>query len=161
MPFEPLQTDEKLEAPVKPGRDFEGQLLVGCGTFVVASVVTYLLSAWPFFVIGDMYLLKPFLIACALGWIPASIFGLTVMRKTGLAGGCGFLAGAMTQGVFLFLRMEQLLLGHSVSDLPRPELPLSWGWIAPTVWAVSALLLVVLFVPKREFADEPRGEDRR
>jgi len=161
MPFDPIRTEEKLEAPVRAGRDFEGQLLFGCGTFVLASVITYVLSAWPFFVVAEMYLLRPFLIARALGRIPSTIFGLIVMRKTGLAGGCGFLAGAMTQGVFLFLRMEQLLLGHSVVDLPRPELPLSWGWIVPTVWAVSALLLVVLFVPKRELADEPPPDERR
>jgi hypothetical protein len=161
VPFEPLQTDEKLEEKVRPERDMDTQMLFGCGSFVFVSIVSYALAAWPMFVVPNTHLLVDFGIALAAGLIPASILGVVAIRKTGLAGACGFVGGAMATAIFLFLRLEQLMLGYSVREIPRPEYPRSWMWIVPTAWVIAAILLAVIFLPRRELHDEGSESDVR
>jgi hypothetical protein len=143
MGFEPLRTDEKLETPVRT-RDLDQEMLSGCGSFVVAAFVTYLLTAWPWFVFSDGHRLASLAIACGLGMIPALLFGAFAARRGGLAGGCGFVAGSMAAAVFVYLRMEQLLLGRAVRELPFPEYPSAFLWQVPLGWLAAAILVTAL-----------------
>lgn len=161
LPFEPLKTDEKLDEKVRPERDMDTQMLFGCGSFVFVSIVSYLLAAWPMFVIANTHLLVEFGVALAAGLIPSLVLGAVATRKTGLPGACGFVGGAMATAIFLFLRLEQLMLGYSVREIPQPEYPRSWMWIVPTAWVVLAVLVAVLLLPKREFRDEASEPSRR
>lgn len=153
MPFEPLQTDEVLEAPAKRERDMDTQMLFGCTSFVGASFITYGLAIWPFFVIDDQHLTSQFLLAAGLGGLPALAFGVYCARKYGLAGGCGFFGGATAVGIFHFLHLQQLMIGHVNREIPEPEFPESWKWIVPTIWLVVALAMVLAFLRRSEFGD--------
>lgn len=161
MPFEPLQTDEKLDKPVKAERDFDSQMLAGCTAFVGTSVFCYLLGVWPFFVLTETNKLLMLLLACAFGLIPSAIFGSVITRKTGLPGACGFLGGAMAIAIFLFLRLQQVMLAKQIKDLPQPEYPSSWVWMVPLAWILVAVGLVALFMPKGQFMDEPGTPEGR
>lgn len=161
MPFEPLQTDEKLEKPIKAEKDFDTQMLAGCTAFVGTSVLCYLLGVWPFFVLPETNKLLMLLMACALGLIPAAIFGSVITRKAGLPGACGFLGGAMAIAIFLFLRLQQIMLAKQIKDLPQPEYPSSWVWMLPLAWILVAIGLVSLFMPKGQFMDEPGTPEGR
>lgn len=155
MPFEPLQTDEKLPAKVKPERDMDSQMIFGCSSFVFVSLMSYILAVWPMFVIQGTHTLVNLAVALGAGLIPATILGGIATRKTGLPGACGFVGGAMAMAIFLFLRLEQLMLGYSRNDIPQPEYPRSWVWLVPLVWLVAAVLVAIVLLPKREFLDEP------
>ncbi|MBX7132922.1 MAG: hypothetical protein K1X67_09630 [Fimbriimonadaceae bacterium] len=154
MPFEPLQTDEKLTSKAKPERDMDSQMIFGCSSFVFVSIMSYILAVWPMFVVQDTHTLVNLGVALAAGLLPASIFGGVATRKTGLPGACGFVGGAMAMAIFLFLRLEQLMLGYSRNDIPQPEYPRSWVWLVPLIWLVAAILVALVLLPKREFLDE-------
>ncbi len=156
MPFEPLQTDEKREGPLKAERDFDAQMLAGCAAFVGTSIITYLLGVWPYFALPATNKLLTLGLASLCGLVPAAIFGSTITRKTGLPGACGFLGGAMAIGIFLFLRLQQVMLARQIKDLPQPEYPASWTWIVPLAWLLICLGLIAFFMPKGQFADEPK-----
>jgi len=161
VPFEPLQTDEKLDEKVRADRDMDTQMLFGCGSFVFVSIASYGLAAWPMFVVPSTHLLAQLGIALAAGLVPSAILGAVATRKTGLPGACGFVGGAMATAIFLFLRLEQLMLGYSIREIPQPEYPRSWIWIVPTAWVVLAILLAVVLLPRREYRDEGSEADVR
>lgn len=156
MPFEPLRTDERLETPVRE-RDFDTHMLFGCGSFVVASFATYALGAWPFFALPNTHLIGALGVACAAGLLPALAFGAFASRRAGLAGACGFVGGAMAVAVFLFLRMEQVMMGYDMRDLPLPEYPRTWGWMLPAAWMVAAALVAGAFVGPLSRDRDDRG----
>lgn len=161
MPFEPLRTDEKIEGPPPKERDMDSQMLFGCSAFVAMSLMSYFLAVWPFFVLPDTHLLLGLAVSCAAGMVPALAFGAFGTRKFGLAGMCGHLGGAMATAVFLFLRLEQMMLGNTVQQLPRPEYPSSWVWMVPTVYVLAALLLGIVLLPKGQIGDEPNAPPSR
>lgn len=155
MPFEPLQTDEQLDHVPPRVKDLDSVMLAGCSTFVTTSILGYLLTVWPFFAVADTHLTVNLAVACASGMIPALILTLVATRKVGLPGACGGLGGAMASGIFLFLRLDQLMLGLTVRDLPRPDFPPAWAWIVPIAYVVLTLVLGIIFLPKDTFSDEP------
>lgn len=161
MPFEPLQTDEPLEGPAPKVRDLDSVMLAGCSTFVTTSILGYLLAIWPFFAIPNTHLAVNLGVACAAGMLPALVLTILATRRIGLAGACGGLSGAMACGIFLFLRMDQLMLGFTVRDLPRPDYPPSWAWIVPLAYVVITLVVGIVFLPKDTFADEPLAPPSR
>lgn len=161
MPFEPVQTDEKIPGGGPKEPDMDDQMLFGCTSFVVGSCVAYLLAAWPMFVIQDTHLVVNLAAALGFGLIPASIWGAVVTRRTGLPGACGFVGGAMAMAIFLYLRLEQLMLGMVNRNLPQPDYPRSWVWILPIGWVLFAVLLAMILLPKREFTDEKPASGRR
>lgn len=148
MPFEPLRTDEPIEGPPAKTRDMDTQMLFGCTAFVIAALITYLLVLWPFFVFPESYLLSQLLLALGLGCVPATLFGIYACRRSGLPGGSGFVGGALTTSIFLYLRLDQMMLGLEVREAPKPEFPHSWTWIVPLVWLLIAVVATGLSLPK-------------
>lgn len=161
MPFEPLRTDEKVAEKVKGPADMDSVMLFGCTSFVFVSVLSYALGVWPMFVIPETHRLANLGMALGVGLLPATILGIVATRKTGLPGACGFVGGAMAIGIFLFLRLEQLMLGYYRNDLPQPEYPKSWMWLVPVAWLVAALIVAIIFMPKGEFGDEKESSSSR
>src|SRR5436305_912297 len=108
MPFEPIETDEKIEGPIRR-KDFDAELLFGCTGFVLVAIGGYALTIWPIF-FANMQHSRDLMVALAEGAIPTSVFGAVLMRKFGLPGACGFFAAALASGIFLMLRLEQVFL---------------------------------------------------
>jgi Na+(H+)/acetate symporter ActP len=137
VPFEPLGTDEPLAEAPKKHRDFETQIMAGCMTIVLASLITYALAVWPWFTMAEYTMRGLFGIVLA-GMLPATVFGVYCTRKFDQAGASGFFGGAMTAGVFMYLRLQQTLLGKHSVDLPAPEYPEGFGWAVPLAWVLFA-----------------------
>lgn len=137
------------------------QMLFGCTSFVGASFIAYGLAIWPFFVIADQHLTTQFILALALGGLPALIFGAVSARKYGLAGGCGFFGGATAIAIFLFLHLQQLMIGYVNREIPRPEYPESWKWIIPAIWLIVSLVAILVFLRRSEFGDSTSQNGNR
>src|SRR5689334_877705 len=108
MPFEPLQTDEEIEAKGPREKSMDDLMLSGCSGFVGCSFGTFLLGMWPFLVFGNAGE-GHLLLAFPIGLIPALLIGIYVSRKFGLAAACGFIGGAMALGIFMHLIANQII----------------------------------------------------
>lgn len=150
MPFESLETDEKIEGAVKRPKDDDTQLLFGCGTFVMVSGLQLALICWPFFVFPKTHELSQLMIALAAAGIPALIAGVISVRKLAVAGASGFVGGAMASAAFMFLRLHEVSMGRYMHDAPQPEFPEVWTWIIPVAWVLLAAAVALLLIPKRE-----------
>jgi hypothetical protein len=150
MPFEPLRTDEKLETPVPRTRDMDAVLLAGCTGFVLTSIGSFLLSAWPFFAMPDLLSLASLTRTCLIGLVPAAIVGLLATRRFGLPGACGFFAGSMATAIFFILRLQQVfLLGQTRDDL-LPAYPMALVYVIALAWLVGSALLALIAMPRGE-----------
>ncbi len=152
MAFEPLKTDEKLDAPAKRTKDLDDQMIMGCSGFLVSAVGGYLLSVWPFFAWQKAELLSVLLQASAAGFVPAAAVGIVVSRKYGLPGACGAVGSALCTGIFLYLRIQQTFLEAAAQRIAPPDYPHSFIWILPGAW-ILAMALLCLLVMKPETAD--------
>jgi branched-subunit amino acid transport protein AzlD len=153
MPFEPLDTDEKIEAGYpRRKRDLETQLLGGCMVVLVGSLITYALVIWPWFTFKE-YEISGLEKMAVFGGVPASIFGVVVIRKLDAAGLAAFMGGAMAAGVFVFLRLQQSNLGRYAQDLPMPEFPERWVMLVPLGWLAWIILVALASYPRR--AEQP------
>jgi hypothetical protein len=150
MPFEPLQTDEKLETPVPRQKDMDAQLLMGCTGFVLASIGGYVLSIWPYFAISNVDKFQGLQTASLLSFVPATIYGALLTRKFGLPGACGFFAGALATAIFLILRMQQIFLAGEARPEFKPEYPPIITYLFPAAWLVWAAIVALLVMPKHE-----------
>ena len=144
MPFDPILTDEALTEPVKKKSDFEAQLMAGCMSIGVVSLITYGLVIWPFAVFKE-YSVDGLLTILAAGPLAASVFGAVAGRKLALAGASGFFGGAMAGAVFMHLRLQQTLLGRYTKDLPAPEYPDFVALALPIGWFLVAGIVAFLF----------------
>ncbi len=156
MAHEPLRTDEPLSEPVKSKSDFETQLMAGCATISLAAVFTYLIAVWPWLVFPE-YRLDGLITIGLTGALPASVFGALCIRRFRLAGASGFFGGGMASAVFMYLRLEQTMLGRLSVDLPAPEYPERWAWLLPIVWFLWTGLLGVLLLPRDHEGSAPEG----
>ncbi|MBS1724043.1 MAG: hypothetical protein JSS66_13945 [Armatimonadetes bacterium] len=144
MPFEPLQTDETVSEPAQKKKDFESQLMAGCTTIGVVSLLTYGLTIWPFSVFPE-YTTKGLTLILIAGCGPAMILGAVAGRTLRLAGASGFFGGAMAGAVFMHLRLQQTLLGKFTRDLPKPDYADWLAWAVPPTWFVAAGIIALVF----------------
>jgi hypothetical protein len=148
VPFEPLQTDEKIDKPIPRERDMDSLMLAGCTVFVAVSIFAYLLAVWPHFLFPETYQLRALALTAALGMAPALLFGAYCARRFGLAAACGFVSGALAFGVFLYLRLNEAVVIGGLPSAPEPEYPAVWQWLAPTAWVLTAAGIALVFTPK-------------
>jgi hypothetical protein len=150
MPIDPLQTDERLASKPAKEKDFEIQLMTGCGGFVTASILGFVLFAWPFFATQDVHHLDDLLKACALGMAPSTILTAFIARKFGLAGASGAFAAAMASSIFLLLRLEQVDLAGQARDSLRPDYPPMFGYMIAIAWMIWTAIVGLLCMKKGE-----------
>lgn len=154
MAFDPLLTDEELSEPAARKRDFESQLMAGCSTIGFTSVLTYLVTIWPFTIFPE-WSQKGLATIFGSGALLACIFGAYLGRKFGLAGSSGFFGGAMAAAVFMHLRLQQTMLGFYAKDIPRPEYPEFFAILIPILWFLVASTVAWVFC--RREPSEPLG----
>lgn len=153
MPFDPLLTDEKLETPVKPEKDLDTQMIMGCSGFVFSSLVFYALGVWPHFLFTQVYRLSTLGMTLAIGVLPAFIFGAVATRKFGLVGACGSFGGALAYAIFLYLRLDQIILASGFREAPEPEYPMAFKWLVPLMTVLVTALISAGLLPKGELLD--------
>jgi hypothetical protein len=148
MAFEPLQTDEKVDGPVVKQRDMDSAMLFGCSGFVFTSIAGYILSVWPFLVFPETEKLKMLGLAAVIGLTPAAVLGVFATRKFAIAGACGFVGGALSTGIFLYLRIEQTFISALSRQAPTPEYPQVMTYLVPLCWILIAAILALIFLPR-------------
>jgi hypothetical protein len=153
MPLEPLQTDEKLDKPVKRGPDMDTQMLFGCSGFVLASIGSYILAVWPFVLLMEAERLATLGLAAAIGLIPYTLIGGFLTRRFGLPGACGFVGGAMAVSIFLYLRLQQAFLSAQAKQGEMPDYPEIFQILLPVGWVFWTLIVVLIVLPKSELPD--------
>ena len=70
MPTDGLGTDEELSQEPPKNKEFEAQLMSGCSTIGVVSVITYFMTIWPFAVYPE-YSIVGLLKIIGFGILPA------------------------------------------------------------------------------------------
>ena len=160
MPFEPLGTDELLSEAPKPKKDFEGQLMTGCGVILVSSVITYVLVFWPFAVF-EHHTVSGLVQAVLFASVPVWVFAAFLARKFGQAGASGLVGGALCGGIFMFLRLQMVMAAKGERTLAQPEYPERWIYIVPGVWLVATIAVMLLFLPRWTDEDEGQGQTDR
>ena len=144
MPTDGLGTDEELSQAPPKNKEFEAQLMSGCSTIGVVSVITYFMTIWPFAVYPE-YSIVGLLKIIGFGILPASILGAIAARRFALAGASGFFGGAMAAAVFIHLRLQQTMLGNYARDIPKPDYPESFAFMLPLLWFVWSGALAWIF----------------
>ena len=144
MPIDGTGTDEELTGPQFSKKDFEAELMAGCSTIALVSLVTYLVTVWPFFKFPE-YSIVGLVSIVSTGILPAMVIGVIVSRKFALAGAAGFFGGSMAGAVFMHLRLQQTLLGKYAQDMPRPDYPDIVAWIIPFAWFSVAGIIAWIF----------------
>lgn len=152
MPVDGSGTDEEIEVSESPKKDFESQLMAGCTTIVLSSLITYGLTVWPFLSLPE-YSIVGLCNILLFGAVPATIFGVIVSRKFALAGAAGYFGGAMAGAVFMQIRLQQTMLARFVKDLPKPDYPESMAWIVPVSWFLFSALMAWIFCTR----EKPQG----
>jgi hypothetical protein len=150
MPIEPLKTDEKLPHKARAAKDMDSLMIAGCAGFVGTSLFSYFLTVWPFFVFQTTHRLDTIGTCALLGFAPAAALGVLATRRFNLPGACGFIGGSMATCVFLYLRLQQIMLGKGSPDFPQPDFPDSFVWMLPMAWLAVSVLIVVWAMPKTQ-----------
>lgn len=157
MPFEPLRTDEKLDAKTAPEKSMDDQMLAGCTGFLIASLTSYSLAVWPFFLFATSTNWSDVLLAMAMGLIPCAIFGAFATRRFGLPGACGFVGAALAIAIFLHLNVNRIILGLLAQRSTGIEIPPLMAYIIPVGWLLLALVIALVLMPRGELpgSDDP------
>ena len=142
--------DPMSEEPV-PTRtpDMDKMMLAGCSSFVAASFLSYFLWVWPFFVSGELFEFAVVQKNLLLGGGASLLPGILFIRKGGLAGACGFIAGTAAFGVFFFLRVDQFFWGLRLERMPQPDYDLSIKYLAPLACIAFSVLVSALLLDRK------------
>lgn len=129
----------------KPPADFETQLMSGCTTIAGVSLLCYALSVGPWFLFPE-YQRTGLASAVGLGALLASSVGLVSTLRLKLAGIVGFAGGALSAGVFQYLRLQHVFAAMDDPDTPNPDFPQLTVVLVPFGWVVYVAAATVLFV---------------
>lgn len=145
MPFEPLGTDEPIKGSnyPRPPKSFENQLVGGCTTILGGSLLTFLLTWWPFLAFPANTTAG--LMQClTFAGVPVVIAGAILTRFFDLAGAIAFGGGLFVGSVFLYLNLNLEVIGIKDPNLAQPEYPAEWQWIIPLIWLLVGITVVIL-----------------
>jgi hypothetical protein len=132
----------------------DSQMIFGCSGFLVASVLGYLMSIWPFLAFQQTEQAIWLLLCMLFGPGPAVVLGAFATRKFGLGGACGFIGGALCTAIFVFLRIQHSFTSYLAQQAPRPDFPEIFQYLVPLVYVLLCVFIAVLLIPKSEFEEE-------
>ena len=147
--------NEKKTVPYpRPPKDMDTLMLTGCFGFVLISVVSYGVSIWPYFLWYNADRYEVLAQCSAAGLFPAAVLGAIGSRKFGIPGGAGFIAGAATTAVFLYIRINEMFLGAQAHRSPEPNYPHFMSFLFPLLWILISILISLVFLKPGEFASK-------
>ncbi|MFZ4509049.1 MAG: hypothetical protein ACOYON_15275 [Fimbriimonas sp.] len=153
MAFEPIETDETLPEKAKREKDMDTQMLMGCSSFVVVSIGSYLLTVWPYFLVAELEKGQTLLNCALMGMVPSLLVGGFASRRFGLPGGFGFVGGAIATAIFLYLRLQATQLAAMAQQLPTPDYPSELIWLLPGAWLFLVMITALALIPKGELPE--------
>lgn len=164
MPFEPLETDEKLDAEVRR-TDIDAHLIRGCMVFAGVSLVAFALIVFPFFVVNNLNETGGLMKACLIGGVPSLILGILASRFGSVAGASAFVAGSLMGSVFLFLKLQQMPALVLNGESPPLDYPASMAYMLPAGWVLLAFVTAFGATPKADYSMamtmRPESEDKK
>jgi hypothetical protein len=119
----------------------------GAIVFTLSSLGGFALSAWPFFVWTEHYLLSRLILCCALGSIPTLTAAVYGTRRFGLPAAVGFFACALATAVFLYVRLSEMELAWAAQRIPRIDYPPAFLWIIPFAWILLSATVIAASWP--------------
>ena len=142
------ETDEQIEGKPKKRPDLDSELLRGCITIGTLSLLVFGLTIAPFY-FTEQHTFSGLATTGLLGAAPALVLGAIAVRRLGLSGATGLMGGAAAGAIFVYLSMEQVMLGYAgISSMPVPEIPPFWSWLLPLIWVLVCLATVLLLYPR-------------
>lgn len=118
----------------KPPVDMDDAMILGCGSFLVASVLAYGLVAWPLVRIDALNDFRTILRSVALT-LPAAGWAVYAGRKGGAAA-FGAFAGSAAAAAFWRLRLQHREVESQIGNLPAPDYPEHLLWSLPLALVV-------------------------
>lgn len=158
MPFDPLETDERLAEAFKRGPELETRLAIGCGGFVVIAFIGAGLFMFPFVIWPNIAEASRLYQNLGIGATLAGAFGFVAARKFGLAAAGGFVSAMLASALFLYIRLSQFEMGRGIEDLPQPAWPPAFVWLIPASVALFGALIAAAAVHASELqiGEEPQ-----
>lgn len=123
-------------------------MLGGCTVFLVVAFTSFGLAVWPHLLFPHAERAATVRMCLLIGLPPSLIVGLAGSRLGALAGACGFVAGAVTTGVFLFLRLQQIFVTADVQTGPKPDYPSAMMVLLPLGWFLIAVAAAAVATPR-------------
>lgn len=149
MPLEPLHTDEKLDSNA-PRSGMDEAMLAGCGAFLVGSLATFFLTAWPFLVLEPLGATSTMGMATALSSLIGGLGTFFATVRADLPAGVGALGGALASAFCAHLRLDATFRDAEAQFIRQPEFSATMRWIAPLcILAVSIAALLVALQKRR------------
>ena len=147
--MEPLRTDEPLlPGSAKRAKDMDTAMLGGCAVFLTTAISSFGLAVWPHLVYSGAEKLATLRLCLLIGLLPSLILGIVAARQGRLAGACGFVGGALTTSVFLFLRLQQVFITAGSQTGPTPNYSPTAIYLLPLGWFVLALIVAAVTTPR-------------
>lgn len=150
MPFEPLDTDERIGHAKRRGPELETRLAIGCVGFVVVAFVAAGIFMLPFIAWPQVADARRLYLNLGIAAAFAGAFGIGASRRFGLAAAGGFVSGALASALFLYIRLGHFDMGRGIEDLPQPEWPSTFVWLIPAATALFGALVAVLGLKSSE-----------
>lgn len=161
MPFDPLDTDEKLDKPVRRRKtSFEGELARGFFLIIMMSIGVFIWGWIPFFLLGD-YTKAGIFGTMLIGWLPLLGVGALLIRKFGAAGLSGFLGGSLPLTVFYYLTLAKTQLRNGVDNVAQLEFDPVMVYLLPGAWLALSLTIGLIAFPWGQFKTEAEATPDR
>lgn len=126
-------------------RDLDAQMMAGCSVFVGVSLLSFLMSLWPFFAWPSLWEWRTLGTCVLVAIVPVTLIGMAASRRWSVAGATGYIAGAMSFAVFLVLRLDQIRLSAVARQTPDLQYPPSMVVLLPIAWILTALFIAIAF----------------
>jgi len=116
--------------------DLETLMTRGAIVFAISSLGGFALTVWPYFVWTEHYRFSQLALCGVLGFVPTLILAALATRRFGLPASVGFFACSLAMGVFLYVRLWQMMLAWEAQRIPQPDYPQAFLWLLPLAWVL-------------------------
>lgn len=125
--------------------NFDSRMTIGCGVFVVVSLLTFFIAIAPFFVWTEHWKLAELIKCMGVGLGLASIIHFFAVRVFEVPAAIASLATSVVFAIFLYLRIDQITLLSGANKVPASvDYPLIYKSILPMACILVTLTVVGL-----------------
>lgn len=145
MPFENSDMDEKIEGRPPASKSLEAELTRGCFQIILISLGVFFFFVWPFIIFQDTHTMAGLTKALLVGPLVSILAGAGICYGLKTAGATGYLGGIFASCIFLFLRMQQIMLGEGQEGVAQPEYPGYVVFALPLAIVALAFAIALIF----------------